>query len=104
MQDSELASLTKQIVEIAKPLRIILFGSRARARDSRPTGDYDLLVVVKEGSRRRDIAQTLYKNIRNIRTPFDLVVATERDLEEHADNPHFIYKNAVDEGTEIYEA
>jgi len=103
MQDSELASLTKQIVEIAKPLRIILFGSRARGKDSR-TGDYDLLVVVKDGSRRRDIAQTLYKSIRNIRTPFDLVVATERDLKEHADNPHFIYKNAVDEGTEIYEA
>lgn len=103
MQDSELASLTEQIVEIARPLRIILFGSRARGRDSR-TSDYDLLVVVKDGSRRRDIALTLYKSIRNIRTPFDLVVATERDLKEHADNPYLIYKNAIDEGTEIYEA
>ncbi len=103
MQNNELASLTEQIVKIARPVRIILFGSRARDRESQAS-DYDLLVVVKDGSKRREIAQTLYKNIRSIRTPFDLVVATESDLKEHGDNPYLIYKNAVDEGTKIYEA
>ena len=102
-QRDELASLTEQIVKLARPVRIILFGSRVRGLQSRAS-DYDLLVVVKDGSRRREIAQNLYRNIRNIRTPFDLVVATESDLEEHGDNPYFIYKNAVDEGTKLYEA
>ncbi len=103
MKNSELTSLTEQIVKTARPVKIILFGSRARGRESRAS-DYDLLVVVKDGSKRREIAQTLYRNIRNIRTPFDLVVATEGDLKEHGDNPYLIYKNAVNEGTKIYEA
>jgi predicted nucleotidyltransferase len=44
--------IVRRIVEAVHPLRIILFGSRARG-DARPDSDLDLLVVMPEGTHRR---------------------------------------------------
>jgi uncharacterized protein len=74
------SSLLEQIVRIAHPLRIILFGSAARGQAS-PDSDIDLLVVMPEGTHRRHTAQRLYAGIRQVRVPFDLMVATPLDLE-----------------------
>ncbi len=96
-------SLVRQIVDLVHPLRIILFGSAARGHRS-PEGDVDLLVVVPEGVHRRRTAQRLYRDIRGIELPFDLVVATPGDLEKHRDNAGLIYRAVLQEGKEIYAA
>ena len=77
-----LSNLVDRIVEEIKPLRVILFGSVAR-NSMGEDSDIDLLVVMPEGTHRRHTAQFLYKNIRNIGVPFDILVITNSDLESY---------------------
>ena len=55
-----------------------------------------------EGTHRRQTAQKLYREIKGLAVPFDIVVATAQDLEKHRDNDGLIYKNALKEGIEVY--
>ncbi len=77
--------LVARIVEDAHPLRILLFGSATRF-DLHAGSDIDLLVVMPDGTHRRRTAQRLYRQVRGIGVPFDIVVATESDLDRHKDN------------------
>ena len=96
-----LNNLVRRIVEEIRPLRIILLGSVARNSMSEDS-DIDLLVIVPEGTHRRHTAQLLYKNIRNIGIPFDLLVVTNNDLEKYKDTAGFIYQEILPEGKEVY--
>jgi len=95
--------LVQRIVEVAHPLRILLFGSAARG-EFRPDSDVDLLVVMPEGVHRRRTAQELYLEIRGMGIPFDLLVATPSDLEKHRDNVGLVYRTILREGREVYAA
>jgi len=101
--DVHIRDLVRQIVEAVSPLQIVLFGSAARA-DSGPPADVDLLVVMPDGTHRRRTAQSLYRAIRGVSMPFDLIVATPSDLEKHRDNPGLIYQTALTEGRAVYVA
>jgi predicted nucleotidyltransferase len=95
--------LVQKVVETVHPLRIILFGSAARG-DSGPSSDLDLLVVMPQGAHRRKTAQELYRKIRGIGVPFDVLVATPTDLERHKKDPGLIYRTILEEGREVYAA
>lgn len=92
-----------QIVETVQPLRIILFGSAARG-EMGTDSDLDLLVVVPDGAHRRRTTQELYRRMKGIGVPFDIIVATPADLERHQDNVGLIYGSILREGREIYAA
>lgn len=98
-----LEKLVSQIVEAVNPLRIILFGSAARG-EMKPSSDVDLLVVMPEGIHRRRTAQKLYREIRGLGRPFDILVATPEDLERHKTNLGLIYREILAEGKEVYAA
>jgi len=95
--------LVRKIVETVHPLRIILFGSAARG-DSGPSSDLDLLVVMPQGTHRRKTAQELYRKIRGVGVPSDILVATPTDLERHKEDPGLIYRTILEEGREVYAA
>ncbi len=101
MTSTVIDKLVANVVSIANPLRIILFGSAAR-EESGEHSDIDLLIVMPEGTHRRQTAQKLYREIKGLAVPFDIVVATAQDLEKHRDNDGLIYKNALKEGIEVY--
>ena len=101
MASAVVDKLVANVVSIANPLRIILFGSAAR-EESGEHSDIDLLIVMPEGVHRRRTAQKLYREIKGLAVPFDIVVATAQDLERHKDNDGLIYKNALKEGIEVY--
>ncbi len=101
MSDSTIDRLVGEVVKRVNPLRIVLFGSAARD-ESGEQSDIDLLVVMPDGVHRRRTAQKLYREIKGLRVPFDIVVATVQDLEKHKDNDGLIYKNALKEGIEVY--
>lgn len=101
MSDSTIDRLVGEVVKRVNPLRIVLFGSAARD-ESGVQSDIDLLVVMPDGVHRRRTAQKLYREIKGLRVPFDIVVATVKDLEQHKDNDGLIYKNALKEGIEVY--
>ena len=95
--------LIRRIVELVQPLRIILFGSAARG-EMGPDSDIDVLVVMPDGVHRRRTAQLLYRQIRGLGVPFDILVATPNDLEMHKDNIGMIYQSILQEGKEVYAA
>ncbi|MBL7190161.1 nucleotidyltransferase domain-containing protein [bacterium] len=99
--ESQIQKLVEQIVDLVDPLKIILFGSHAR-EDAGADSDIDLLVVMPDGTHRRNIVSHLYSEIKAFATPFDLVVATESDLIEHRDDVGFIYYYALKWGKIVY--
>lgn len=95
--------LVERIVREIHPLRILVFGSVARDETSIDS-DIDLMVVMPDGIHRRKTAQRLYRNIRGMKVPFDILVATPSDLEKHKNNPGLIYQKVLAEGKEVYAA
>ena len=93
--------LVRRIIELVQPLRIILFGSAARG-EMGPNSDIDVLVIMPDGVHRRRTAQLLYRQIRGLGVPFDILVATPNDLEMHKDNIGLIYRSILREGREVY--
>jgi predicted nucleotidyltransferase len=98
-----LDELVKRMVEAARPLRIILFGSAARG-EMGPDSDLDLLVVVRDGVHRRRTAQAIYKGLRGIGFAKDVVVATESDIRQFGENPSLVFCPALRQGKDIYHA
>jgi len=95
--------IVERIVEEVHPMRIILFGSVARDEQSIES-DVDLLVVMPEGIHKRQTAQMLYRKLRGLPVPVDIVVTTEADLNREKDNPGLIYRTILQEGRELYAA
>jgi len=98
-----LDEVVKRIVEVAQPLRIILFGSAAKGRMG-PDSDLDIIVVVRDGVHRRRTAQAIYRSLSGLGVPKDIVVVTESDIEAHANNPSLVIYPALREGKELYRA
>ena len=105
-QDRARALLPTMVDMIAKrfePLRIILFGSRARG-DARPDSDVDLMIVMPDGTDRRKTAVAIRVALWNVRVPKDVVVVTKSDLERSRDMPGSIIRHALAEGRVVYES
>ncbi len=66
--------------------------------------DLDILVVMPNGVHRRQTAQHLYQSLSGLKAPFDLIIATPKDLETHGDNIGLIYRTILQEGKELYAA
>ena len=95
--------LVRRIVDLVHPLRIILFGSAARG-DARPGSDIDLLVVVSERRTCGSVEERLYRELRGVGVPFDILVITPSRLERHKNNIGLIYRTILAEGREVYAA
>lgn len=97
-----LDEVVRRIVEVAKPERIILFGSGSKGR---LRGDSDLdLLVVKRGAHRRRLAQEIYVNLIGVGCSVDVVVVTPEDIERFGDSPALIIEPALHDGVEVYAA
>jgi hypothetical protein len=64
----------------------------------------DFLVVMPEGTHKRQTAQLLYRGLRGLGIPVDIVVTTPADLARHKDNPGLMYGRILGEGKELYAA
>lgn len=98
-----LDTLVKRIVETAQPIRIILFGSAAEGRMG-PDSDLDILVVTRDGTHRRRMAQQVYRCLSGIGVSKDIVVVTESDVREYGDRPSLVLFSALRKGKELYRA
>ena len=98
-----LNKLVTNIVEAVHPIKIILFGSAAR-QEMGPNSDLDVLVIMPDGIHRRKTAETIYRHMVGFGFAKDIIVVTECDIKKNALNPYMIYKQALDEGQELYNA
>jgi uncharacterized protein len=69
-----------------------------------PNSDLDVLVVMQDGTHRRRTAQIIYRSLMGLGTAKDIVVVTERDVQEYGDNPSMVLFPALREGRELYRA
>ena len=93
--------LIDRILAVVQPVRVILFGAAARG-EMGPRSDVDVLVVVPEGFRRRDVAGKIYRNLIGYELAVDVVVATEDELARYGNNSGLVYYPALREGRNIY--
>jgi HEPN domain-containing protein/predicted nucleotidyltransferase len=96
-----LDELVRRIVATVHPRRIVLFGSAARGQMG-PHSDLDVLIVMPDGIHRRETAQKLYRELPGLSVGKDIVVVTERDVAEHADDWSVVLYPALREGRELY--
>jgi len=94
----------QKIVEIvtrtADPDRIILFGSRAR-RNNKKQSDYDICVIKRGITLRRDRAMQIYRNLYGVGVAVDVIVETPDAFDELKDNPFLIYHDIALRGKVI---
>jgi len=95
--------IVKRITKTIQPLRIILFGSAARG-EMRSGSDIDLLIIVPDGTSRRETARKVFRALSGLGIAKDIIVGTESDIKKFGQNPSLIIKPALDEGVEVYHA
>jgi len=98
--DADIQRIVDLVVAEVNPLRVVLFGSRARG-DHRADSDIDLMVVMPDGVRRLDIAKQLYM-IGILSTEF--VVTTVSAYERRKHSIGLVYGAIEREGRELYAA
>ena len=104
-QDPILAEIVNGLVKEFHPIRIFLFGSRARG-DARDGSDYDLLVIVATAEvPAHRLAQQAHRQVfRRIQAPIDVVFFTEKKFEERKTVIGSLSEMAIHEGKELYAA
>ncbi len=92
-----------QVVALAHPRRVILFGSAVDGRVG-PESDLDFLVVVPEDESVEELTDRLNMEVRNRPMPCDFVVVTQSILDRNRDNPGLVYGTILAQGREVYAA
>jgi len=93
--------IVRRVSGAVHPLRVILFGSAARG-EMGPATDVDLLIVMPDGTHRRDTGRKVFRALSGLGIAKDVIVVTERDLKEVDENPSLVIKPALEEGRDVY--
>ena len=102
--DPVLTEVVRRLVEVYHPVRIYLFGSAARG-DAGPDSDYDLMVVVPDGTPAalRDSGRA-YRAVWRLGIASDVLVWTCADFDDRLPLRAFLPATIVREGTLLYAA
>ena len=100
--EAALREAAERIVRRFGPDKIILFGSAARGQGG-PDSDADLLVVMPVAGSKRQQAVQIDLALEGIPIPIDLIVVTPEEVEKYRDAMGTIIREAVREGTVLYE-
>lgn len=102
-QSAIIRRITRRIVDQYHPLRLILFGSRARG-EAGVDSDYDLLIIAPNDSPRWQRTIPVYKTLAGLGAPKDIVWWTPEEVAEwQGVKSHFI-NTAMREGIVLYES
>jgi len=93
--------VVKQVVSLAKPQRVILFGSAVDGRVG-PDSDLDFLVVVPEGRNIRQVTNRLNVRVQGRPMPCDFVVVTPSILQRNRHKSGMVYGEIMEHGQEVY--
>ncbi len=103
-QDSTLSEIVTRVAQAYHPLRIYLFGSKARG-DAGPDSDYDLLVVVPDHAPEELRKSALaYQSLWEIGSAVDVLVCTESWFRSRLGVPSSLPATVTREGKLLYAA
>ena len=98
-----IAEIKSRILSVAKPVRIIMFGSAAAGRMTKDS-DIDILVVEPSVKNPRNKSMRLRESLRGLGTPFDVVVISRKWFEDSKNVIGGIAYPANKYGKVIYES
>ncbi len=103
-QSQRLRAIVDTIVQVARPERVILFGSRAKGT-ARNESDYDFLVVVRDIRNEREVSRRIYRALldKRVGAAVDVVVVNTGTLEQYRESPFYVYRQALREGRVFYD-
>jgi len=93
--------ITRRIVAEANPVKVILFGSRARGT-AHPGSDVDLLVIEREPVSAHQEAIRLRRLLRDLEIPIDIIVVGQSFAERYGDIPGSVLYPALREGMVLF--
>jgi predicted nucleotidyltransferase len=99
---SALKKIINYAVEVARPERIVLFGSLARGTTNLYS-DIDLLIVTSDRFSRRDLALRISEFARECGVSADVLVHTPAQIAEAAMEPSSFLHQVVVHGEIVYE-
>jgi uncharacterized protein len=99
--DSRIRETVARIVQYAKPLRIIAFGSWARG-EVHPQSDLDLAVILDDGPEAMNLRPS-YSLLEGIRMSVDMIVASRERHEQFQLSPNSIHHAIAKEGVVHYD-
>ena len=99
VQNEWLPAIVGRVVRAADPIRIVLFGARARG-EGRDDSDYELLVILDEVPDRMASRVAIRRSFADIPAPADIVVASTAEI---AEGPSGLVHWALVEGRSVYE-
>ena len=102
IEQSLMAFVEERIIAGFRPLKVILFGSRARS-DARPVSDVDLLVVMADAPDKRALAIEMRRSMRDLPLAKDIIVTTPEEISRRGDMPGSVLRAALREGRVIFE-
>ncbi len=97
-----IAIIVDRVVRQFDPVRIILFGSRARG-EARADSDVDLLVILLKVSDKRRAVIAIRRALNGIPASKDIIVATPQEIAERGNVIGLVLRPALREGKVIYE-
>jgi predicted nucleotidyltransferase len=103
IDDSLLQEIVRRILSVAKPDKIILFGSAAAGTMTRDS-DIDLLIVEPDPGDQRAESTRIRSALRGLGFPFDVIVISTAWFEESRDVTGGIAYPANKYGRVVYEA
>ncbi|MBI3977674.1 MAG: nucleotidyltransferase domain-containing protein [Chloroflexi bacterium] len=98
-----LDEIVHRIVEVARPERIILFGSAVRG-EMGPNSDVDLLVVKRGQFDRGRLTEEIYMRLFGVGEAVDVIVVTPEEVERYRNSFALVIAPALREGRVVYAA
>ena len=103
VEQAVIDEIVERVVEIARPQKIILFGSAARG-DMRAHSDLDFLVIIRDDQDRREVERRIYTSSLSKSMPVDVIVASTSAIARYKHSHALVYKPALREGKVMYES
>ena len=100
---AKIAEAVERIVAAERPRRVVLFGSAASPRSGTPA-DADFLIVTATDESPGAASVRIRRLLRGIEMPIDVVVISEERLNELAETPGLVFREALRKGRVLYEA
>ncbi|MGH9328449.1 MAG: nucleotidyltransferase domain-containing protein [Terriglobia bacterium] len=96
-----LDEIVRRILAVGSPLKIVLFGSRARG-ESRPDSDLDLLIIQESDLPRYKRSSCYLRALVGVFPAKDVLVWTPQEVAEWAGVPNAFITTVLREGKTLY--
>ena len=100
--DECITIMVERIVRNFQPLKIMLFGSRARG-DAKPDSDIDLIIVFASIKDKYAMTIQIRRSLAGVGFAKDVIVTTPEEIEQMLQLPGHVFRYAIPESRLLYE-